>query len=191
MAASTPVSDSGSAGTGKEGERAAARHSRSCTPCHLLLLSSSTIIVLGAVAAQHLLSRPRTNGIPGHLLGNPAVFDPQLLNPRTAKSLLETIKSIASFPTNAQDLKFYNTTHEHIGEATPVDEHGRCPNPYLIPSSDGNSCLLAGRIDIARHFLRTRVFSRSVHTSSTSRSNSPAPTRKSPLISCPVRATRG
>src|SRR4051794_17940187 len=51
--------------------------------------------------------------------------------------------------------QFYKTLHEHIGEAIPIGSDGLCSHPYLVPSMDRKQCVLPGRIDIGRHYLKT------------------------------------
>ncbi len=58
-----------------------------------------------------------------------------------------------AFPTNKRDTEFYKTKREHVGEAQPAEPDGSCAHPFLVPSLDGTECVLAGRIDIGRHFL--------------------------------------
>lgn len=48
--------------------------------------------------------------------------------------------------------QFYQTIHQHIGEAEAIGENGKCSNPYLVPSLDRTVCSLPGRIDVARHY---------------------------------------
>eukprot|EP01062_Namystynia_karyoxenos_P012544 TRINITY_DN14521_c0_g1_i1.p1 TRINITY_DN14521_c0_g1~~TRINITY_DN14521_c0_g1_i1.p1 ORF type:complete len:434 (+),score=142.01 TRINITY_DN14521_c0_g1_i1:68-1369(+) len=105
-----------------------------------------------AVAAGLLLALPR-NRIPGHLLGHHAEAIGGLLSPQDADALMELTKEMASFPTNSDYLKFYATRHEHIGEGVPIGAGQRCDHPFLIPSVNRTHCVLAGRIDIGRHFL--------------------------------------
>jgi hypothetical protein len=57
------------------------------------------------------------------------------------------------FPLYPTVFQFYKTLHEHIGEAEAIESDGSCSNPYLIPSNDKKSCVLPGRIDVARHFM--------------------------------------
>uniref|UniRef100_A0A914DUT2 Sulfite exporter TauE/SafE family protein n=1 Tax=Acrobeloides nanus TaxID=290746 RepID=A0A914DUT2_9BILA len=57
------------------------------------------------------------------------------------------------FPTNAQDLQFYNTTYEHIGEAEPFDPNFGCSSPYLAPNVARTKCILPCRFDLAKHFM--------------------------------------
>eukprot|EP01127_Copromyxa_protea_P006386 TRINITY_DN1621_c0_g1_i2.p1 TRINITY_DN1621_c0_g1~~TRINITY_DN1621_c0_g1_i2.p1 ORF type:complete len:376 (+),score=59.96 TRINITY_DN1621_c0_g1_i2:536-1663(+) len=65
------------------------------------------------------------------------------------------VKTMKDFPTNNADLKFYKTMHEHIGEAQPIGANNTCEHPFLVPSPDKTLCILPGRIDVARHYMRT------------------------------------
>jgi hypothetical protein len=47
---------------------------------------------------------------------------------------MELVKEMKDFPTNTNDLKFYKTMHEHIGEARPIAANG-CEHPYLVLSN--------------------------------------------------------
>jgi len=93
--------------------------------------------------------------IPSHLLGHTAVFEEALIEEEAGYDLIRMLKDMKVFPTNTRELNFYDTDYEHIGEAQPISPNGTCRHPYLVPSSDGSQCVLANRIDIARHFLTT------------------------------------
>lgn len=59
--------------------------------------TASCAVAIAAVAMRLLLpitKEEMAGGIPDHLLGNAAVFDDRLLDPQTAKNLVETIKSV-------------------------------------------------------------------------------------------------
>ena len=99
----------------------------------------------------------RAQPIPAHMLGNPVAFQTDILAVETAASLRQSMKEFGNFPTNLNDLKFYQTKHEHIGEARPIGPDGACDHPFLVPSSNRSLCVLPGRIDIGRHFIRTGV----------------------------------
>ena len=111
----------------------------------------------------HLLAQPRFS-VPGHLLGHPAVHLERMIAPELGRELLEFVRregevgddSNGGYPTNIADLEFYNTTHEHVGEARPVQSHGGgviCAHPFLVPSRDKTQCILPGRVDIGRHYV--------------------------------------
>jgi hypothetical protein len=36
-----------------------------------------------------------------------------------------------------------------------VQKDGSCNHPFLIPNANGTKCVLAGRIDVARHYMLT------------------------------------
>jgi len=93
--------------------------------------------------------------LPSQLLNHPVVFTPDLVSKKEGDALLRLLKSdkMKRFPTNAGDLKFYETKHEHIGEAQAINAAGRCDHPFLIPNKDRSLCILPGRIDIAKHWM--------------------------------------
>lgn len=98
----------------------------------------------------------RRSQIPPHLLGHPVVYDPHMLSPEIAQRLRDFVVDPANgdFSTMAADLTFYNTTHEHIGEAQEL-VNGRCEHPFLAPSADRSLCVLPGRIDVGRAFIQS------------------------------------
>jgi hypothetical protein len=91
--------------------------------------------------------------MPEHLLHHPIDVIPNMLSESVGDELMDLIKKMKDFPTNTNDLQFYKTKHEHIGEAVPIGSDGKCSHPYLIPSQSKKECVLPGRIDIARHFM--------------------------------------
>ena len=109
--------------------------------------------------------------VPLHLLNHPVEYHADLLSREQHEKLLSMAIRLGSegkdgneggtgtgkggYPTNNADLNFYNVTHEHVGEAEPADADGTCSDPFLLPSRDKRSCILPGRIDIARHFMMT------------------------------------
>jgi hypothetical protein len=110
-------------------------------------------VVLLAVAAPILLKRLLRGPLPPpHLLGHPLLYEPGLVPPEVADALLERAKALRDFPTNVNDLSFYKTRHEHIGEAIP-SVNGSCAHPFLTPSIDRTLCVLPGRIDVGRAYV--------------------------------------
>ena len=97
---------------------------------------------------------PRILRLPAHMLG-PAVYEEGLLSVAQAATLRSLVKQIKDYPTNTNDLSFYKTRHEHIGEAQPIEAGGACADPFLVPNGNRTLCVLPGRIDIARHFILT------------------------------------
>eukprot|EP01061_Rhynchopus_euleeides_P046838 TRINITY_DN9085_c0_g1_i1.p1 TRINITY_DN9085_c0_g1~~TRINITY_DN9085_c0_g1_i1.p1 ORF type:complete len:469 (+),score=214.35 TRINITY_DN9085_c0_g1_i1:63-1469(+) len=93
--------------------------------------------------------------VPAHMTGHQTLLLPNLLTKEVAAKLYDTMKDIGHLPSNSADLKFYETLHEHIGEAMPLGEDGICAHPYLIPNMNRTLCVLPGRIDIARHYMMT------------------------------------
>ena len=59
---------------------------------------------------------------------------------------------LTRFPTNAHDLKSYETLHEHVGEAQAVNANGGCDHAFLVLNRARNMCILPGRIDVALHY---------------------------------------
>jgi hypothetical protein len=68
------------------------------------------------------------------MLNSKVVYERDLLSEDVANELRILTKYMKTFPTNLSDLKFYNTTHEHIGESTPLESDGSCANPFLMNS---------------------------------------------------------
>lgn len=89
------------------------------------------------------------------MLNTKVVYERDLLSEDIAQELRSLTKHMKDFPTNLSDLKFYNTTHEHIGESTPLEKDGSCANPFLMASIKKTSCVLPGRIDVGRHWIMT------------------------------------
>jgi hypothetical protein len=101
------------------------------------------------------LRMQRRVNLPQHLLGHKSLELPNFVRADVAAELMALIKEMRDFPTNANDLKFYDTVHEHIGEAVPISEHGRCDmHPYFVPNSNRTMCILPGRVDVGRHFVK-------------------------------------
>jgi hypothetical protein len=112
------------------------------------------IFVACAAGAAWWLSFLERVRIPTHMLGHYAEEIPELLSVAQSSELMALTKSIGEFRTNAADTASYKTRREHIGEAVSR-VNGSCSHPFMVPSSDGTLCVLAGRIDIGRHFIRT------------------------------------
>lgn len=70
-------------------------------------------------------------------------------------ALIRLVKRLRDFPTNVNDVQFYKTEHEHVGEATVLKRNGTCSDPLFVPNTDRTLCVLAGRIDVGRHFILT------------------------------------
>jgi len=93
--------------------------------------------------------------LPSHLLNNKVFFEEELISAEVGASLRELIKESAEFPSNSNDLLFYKTVHEHIGEAEPIEADGSCKHRFLVPNTAKTHCILPGRFDVARHWLQT------------------------------------
>jgi hypothetical protein len=123
------------------------------------LFLSLLMIVRVCLRSNFLLPR---NKIPPHLLNHPIHIQRDLISPSDGKDLLKLVEKIGTengYPTNTVDTSFYHTEHEHIGEAIPAvqtpDGAVVCDNPFLVPSIDRKLCILAGRMDIAKHLILT------------------------------------
>merc|ERR1712070_270288 len=122
-----------------------------------MMKSSLLFLAAGAVVMAlmtHRLLRKEIR-IPAHMLGQRVFYQRDLLSHETAGKLMNLTKDMADFPTNLRDLKFYHTLHEHIGEAVPLPADGLCESPFMVPSLDRTQCVLAGRIDVGRHWILT------------------------------------
>jgi len=81
---------------------------------------------------------------------------PNLLSPSQTASLQALTKEFKRLNSNLADTKVTQPRHEHIGEAVQIGSAEKpCPHPYMIPSLDKKSCILANRIDIGKHYLTT------------------------------------
>lgn len=96
--------------------------------------------------------------LPPHLLNHKIEIKPNLLSEQVGDDLMNLIKTMKEFPSNTNDLQFYKTVHEHVGEAIPIGADGRCNHPFLIPDQARTMCILPGRIDIGRHYTLTGGF---------------------------------
>ncbi|KAE9554302.1 hypothetical protein FO519_002473 [Halicephalobus sp. NKZ332] len=110
-----------------------------------------TIVLAGSVYLQY---RWKKTNIPEHLLDHPIRVHQDFVNEQMAEELLNMVKKVKSFPTNANDLTHLNRTYEHIGEAEPILANGSCRSSFLIPSKDRKECVLPSRFDIAYHFMK-------------------------------------
>lgn len=89
------------------------------------------------------------------MLNSKVVYERDLLSQDTTDELNKLTRHMKNFPTNLSVLKYYNTTHEHIGESTPLESDGSCANPFLLASIKKTSCVLPTRIDVGRHWILT------------------------------------
>uniref|UniRef100_A0A0G4FBX8 Uncharacterized protein n=1 Tax=Chromera velia CCMP2878 TaxID=1169474 RepID=A0A0G4FBX8_9ALVE len=99
---------------------------------------------------------PRAD-IPLHMRNHKLLYDETLLSETIGQSLVSRLKAVSFLPTNTNDLKFYTTKHEHIGEAVPFQggssKSNKCPHPMMVPSVNRTLCVLPGRVDVARHYI--------------------------------------
>lgn len=89
------------------------------------------------------------------MLNSKVIYERDLLSEDVAAELRNLTKHMKTFPTNLSDLKFYKTTHEHIGEATALEADGSCANSFLMASINKTECVLPGRVDVGKHFILT------------------------------------
>jgi hypothetical protein len=118
----------------------------------LSFLVAVAAVLGGVVGVLQLIPRAE---IPAHLTGHPLNFERDLLSAEEALGLRELLWSMKEFPTNAADVKFYKTRHEHVGEAEPAQKDGTCGHPFLVPNVNRTACVLPGRLDVARHFIKS------------------------------------
>jgi hypothetical protein len=116
-------------------------------------LSAAIVVVVSVALLNNAALWPRAS-IPAHMLGHAAVYKPEFITEATRAALMDLVKSFQTIPTNADDLKFYQTLHEHIGEAVPFDGRS-CDHPLLVPNRNRTLCTFAGRADIGAHYIRT------------------------------------
>ncbi|KAJ9446100.1 hypothetical protein DIPPA_27848 [Diplonema papillatum] len=107
-----------------------------------------------AIVLGYCQTRERVR-LPEHMTGHPVEIIPDLLSDETANELVDTLKTIRTIPSNVQDVKFYKARHYDIGEAVPMPPSGVCKHPLMVPNLDKTKCALAGRVDIAKHYLAT------------------------------------
>jgi hypothetical protein len=88
------------------------------------------------------------------MLGHAALYKHEFITEETRVALVDLVKSFQTLPTNVEDLKFYKTLHEHIGEAVPFDGKS-CGHPLLVPNQNRTLCTFPGRVDIGSHYIRT------------------------------------
>ena len=119
---------------------------------HGLIGAAASLIL--AVLLPLVVQPWRSLHIPPHMRGR-AFHERDLLDNRTAQALRALVKRLKEYPTNANDVSFYKTEHEHVGEALSLKANSTCADPYMVPDSTGTRCVLAGRIDIARHYILT------------------------------------
>uniref|UniRef100_A0AC35F934 Uncharacterized protein n=1 Tax=Panagrolaimus sp. PS1159 TaxID=55785 RepID=A0AC35F934_9BILA len=110
-----------------------------------------TIVLFISVGVQW---KWKTANIPAHLLHHPMAFHENFVSEKLGKELLSLVESVKNFPTNANDLVYYNRTYEHIGEVEKRLENGECPSSYLVPNKDGTKCVFPGRFDVAYHYMK-------------------------------------
>lgn len=115
-------------------------------------MSAGTAVVIALCLTSGFVTSKVKAKIPvKHLQGHPVHYQEAFIPAAIADELMAHMKTV-DFPTNAADLSFYKTRHEHIGEAQPA-VNGTCAHPFLIPSQDRTLCVLPGRVDVARAYV--------------------------------------
>ena len=99
---------------------------------------------------------PRAD-VPQHLAGHPVFEQDELIPKETRLKLLQNIRDMKTFMSNIDTAKSSGViaTHDHIGEAIPINADGTCSHQYLFPNNDRTRCILPERIDVGRHFIQT------------------------------------
>ena len=111
---------------------------------------TAAMVLLSAMTIYYVLREVTRLKLPKHMCGHPVIFEENFLREDVARSLRDLTKEMKTFPTNVNDLKFYKTEHEHIGEATEITTNGTCDHPFLVPSIERSKCVIPGRIDIGK-----------------------------------------
>lgn len=122
--------------------------------CRHAGLAACVALVASFVALQRALPRGAKR-IPRHMLQNEATVIPDLLSEQDSSALMGLMKELGDLPSNVADTKYYTARREHVGEAVPLAVGASCPHPFMVPSVNRSECVLAGRIDIGRHYLTT------------------------------------
>eukprot|EP01064_Diplonema_japonicum_P018716 TRINITY_DN27400_c0_g1_i1.p1 TRINITY_DN27400_c0_g1~~TRINITY_DN27400_c0_g1_i1.p1 ORF type:complete len:464 (+),score=53.70 TRINITY_DN27400_c0_g1_i1:78-1469(+) len=110
--------------------------------------------VLVAAVLGYVMQLPKVE-IPEHMTGHTVVMRDDLISEEEAAGLMQTMKTMKRLPSNTNDLKFYKTRNEHVGEAVPMTEKGGCKHPLMVPNVNRTHCILAGRMDIGKHYIVT------------------------------------
>eukprot|EP01060_Flectonema_neradi_P034330 TRINITY_DN5997_c0_g1_i1.p1 TRINITY_DN5997_c0_g1~~TRINITY_DN5997_c0_g1_i1.p1 ORF type:complete len:521 (+),score=72.95 TRINITY_DN5997_c0_g1_i1:51-1613(+) len=121
---------------------------------YMIIMSKSMQVMYFTCFLYWFLMSSLTTTIPSHMTHKPVLQIPDLLSESDAEMLLEDLRERKDVPSNTEDLNFYETTHEHIGEAVPLVD-GKCAHHYLVPNKNRTKCILPGRIDIGRHYTLT------------------------------------
>lgn len=116
--------------------------------------SAATVAALVAAAIGVGRSLwPRVE-IPAHMRHD-AILLPELIAAPDFAALRRLVQRFGAdgYALNTNDVKWYTTEHEHIGEAEPMPPSGRCDNVFMVPSVNRSLCILPGRIDIGKHYV--------------------------------------
>jgi hypothetical protein len=117
-----------------------------------LLLAS---LAMAALAATLVHLGRRGFDVPAHLCYHPVHYDSALLSAAAVESLMQLAQTVGDFPTVIGTDSQYRITHESVGEDSPISEGGVCEHPFLVPNAARTACILPGRIDVGRHFVKT------------------------------------
>jgi hypothetical protein len=114
------------------------------------------VVVPIVLAILGVFLYPRIS-IPSHLSNHAALVELDLVPIDTATYLIQLMKELGEYHSNVNLAKGqgYAPTHEHIGEAVPINTDGSCTHPLLYPNSDQTMCILPERFDVGKHFVMT------------------------------------
>lgn len=119
-----------------------------------LFFGSALVAALVAVVLYRL---PRID-IPQHMQNHKMSFIPDLISKQSHTELNALMRELAEYPSNiVADLITggFVAEHEHVGEAQPIGDDGKCSHPFLVPNLNRTHCILAQRVDIGKHFVLT------------------------------------
>ena len=124
---------------------------RGCLPTKCSIAAATMAF---AMAMAEWCVPSRALKVPAHMLQS-SFFEKDLLTTASASALLKLVKRMKDFPTNINDVQFYTTEREHIGEGTPLAPNESCTDPFKVPNANRSMCVLPGRIDVGRHYVLT------------------------------------
>uniref|UniRef100_A0A914E875 Uncharacterized protein n=1 Tax=Acrobeloides nanus TaxID=290746 RepID=A0A914E875_9BILA len=110
--------------------------------------------IFALLITMYLHNSWRTTEIPDHLIGHTSRFYPEFITEETRIELVELVKSMQIFKTLNKDTVPVNRTYKNVGEAMPILEDGTCSEPFFIPTLDGTQCILPGRYEMNRHWMK-------------------------------------
>jgi hypothetical protein len=114
-------------------------------------------LIVALVVAGGIRLLPPRQSIPLHLKHHPLVdVGKGFLSEDTVEALLAMTRKIKTIGTAARDYDMYSTVADNIGEAVPFNKSlGKCPATFLMPNGDKTTCVIPGRADVGRHYVRS------------------------------------